>query len=152
LRARRGPIHLVGEHDVGEDRPRYEFERQVFLVEDARARDVGGQKVWGALDPAEDAAYRRREGSREHSLARARQVLEKDVSACHETGQGQADHAVLADDDEVDVLLHPVEQLGGTTWLEGWFLCRGHNDRQSRGATRRQIPSYSLRFRRSYGV
>ena len=56
LGAGRRAIHLVGEDDVGEDRSGDELEGQVLLVEDARARDIGGQQVGRALDAAEGAA------------------------------------------------------------------------------------------------
>ncbi len=57
LRLRRGPVDLVGEHDVREDRPRPEHHllpiRGLVLLQDLRSRDVGGHEVRRELDPGE---------------------------------------------------------------------------------------------------
>ena len=43
LRPRRGAVDLVGQHDVGEDRPAVKDELALLAVEDAAAQDVAGQ-------------------------------------------------------------------------------------------------------------
>ena len=134
LGARRGPVDLVGQDDVREDRSGHELESQLLLVEDARAGDVGGKKVRRALDAAKCAADRGRKGAGEHRLARAGKVLEQDVPAGDQPSERQAHHAVLAHDDAVDVLLDAVEQLGGAARLERSFL---HLAVQSRAGIRR---------------
>ena len=51
----RRAVDLVGQHDVGEDRPRLEDEAFGRLLAEVhlRAGDVGRQQVGGELDPAE---------------------------------------------------------------------------------------------------
>ena len=134
LRARRRAVDLVGEDDVGEDRTCDKFEGHVFLVEHARARDVGGQQVRRALDAAERASDRCRQGAGEHRLAGARQVLEEDVAARDQAGNREPHDAVLADDHPVDVLLDSLEQLGRALRLERLFLGR-HVVTQSSGGS-----------------
>src|SRR5262249_51195856 len=56
LRARRGPVNLIGEHDLREDRPGAKLELRRLLVEDRYAGDVGGQQVRRALHAFEGAA------------------------------------------------------------------------------------------------
>src|SRR6202140_328382 len=107
----RCPVDLVRQHDVGEDRPGYELEAQLLLVEDARARDVGREQVRRALDAAEGPAHRSRECSREHGLAGAGEVLKEDMPATEKACNGQAHGALLADDDAMNVLLDPAEEL-----------------------------------------
>ena len=50
LRLRRGPVDLVGEHDVGEQRARLEAELLGRALVDADADEVGGQQVGRELD------------------------------------------------------------------------------------------------------
>ena len=51
LRLRRRPVDLVGEQQVGEDRPGAEVELGGAGVEDQRAGDVAGHQVRGELQP-----------------------------------------------------------------------------------------------------
>src|SRR5438045_3606607 len=55
LGARGGPVDLVGEDDVGEDRAGLEDEGAGPLVEDAGAQQVAGEQVGGELDAVERA-------------------------------------------------------------------------------------------------
>src|SRR6266487_6994251 len=143
LGARGGAVHLVGEHDVGEDWAGDELEGQVFLVEDARAGDVGGQEVRSALDPAKGAADRRRQGSSKHRLAGSGQVLEQYVPPGDETRQGEPDDLVLADDDVVDVLLDPIEKLGGSPRFEGTLLGGRHGPQSSQALSVLSLPNHA---------
>src|ERR1700674_2229007 len=121
----RCPVDLVRQHDVGEDRPGYELEAQVFLVEDARARDVGREQVRRALDAAEGPAHRSRQCPSQHGLAGAGEVLKEDMPATEKPRDGEAHRALLADDDAMNVLLNPAEKLSGTLRLKGSILgCR----------------------------
>src|SRR5262249_51356643 len=49
----RGPVHLVGDHDAGEDRSRPEREGGRRAVEHHRAHDVRGHQVGRELDALE---------------------------------------------------------------------------------------------------
>ena len=119
LGARRGAVDLVRQHHVGEDRPGQELESGVALVEDAGAGDVGRQQVGGALDAPELAADGRGQGSGEHGLAGAGQVLEEHVAAAHQGRGRQPDAAPLAHDHLVDARLQPGQELGRPLGLEG---------------------------------
>jgi len=46
---RRGAVDLVGQHDVGKQRPRAKLELAALLVEDHRAGHVGRQQIGRAL-------------------------------------------------------------------------------------------------------
>src|SRR6266576_1869922 len=122
LGPRRRAVYLVGEHDVGKDRSGDEFEAQVFLIEDARSRDVRGKQVGRALDAPEGAADRCGKRSRQHRLACAREVLQQNVTARDEPSQRQPDDALLADDDAMDAGFDAVEKLRGAPGLNRGFL------------------------------
>ena len=49
----RGPVDLVGQHDVGEDRPELDVERLLRRPVDAGADEVGGHEVGRELDAGE---------------------------------------------------------------------------------------------------
>jgi len=55
LRLGPGPVDLVPEHDVREDRARLELEVTLLLVEHVHPGDVGGKKIGGELDPSKRA-------------------------------------------------------------------------------------------------
>ena len=56
LRLGRGAVDLVGQHDLGDDRPGAELELAAALVVDRHAGDVAGQQVGRELDALEGAA------------------------------------------------------------------------------------------------
>ena len=58
LRARRGAVDFVGQHDLGEDRPGAELELARLLIEDRAAGHVGRQQVGRALDALETCSRR----------------------------------------------------------------------------------------------
>ena len=53
LSPRSRPVYLVGQHDIGEDRPWYELEPALPQVEDRRPGNVAGQQVRRKLNPGE---------------------------------------------------------------------------------------------------
>ena len=77
MRTRRRPVHLVDEHDVVKDGAGDEAE--CAAVEDARARDVGGQQVGGPLDPGERQSKRSSECPGEQCLADAGNIFDERV-------------------------------------------------------------------------
>ena len=81
LRARGGAVDLVGEHDVGEDRPAPELEHLAVLVVDRHPDDVRRQQVAGELDPTERAAERCGQRASQRGLTDARNVLDQQVPA-----------------------------------------------------------------------
>ena len=81
LRLRRGAVDLVGQHDVGEDRPGVELEAVRCRVEDGDADHVGRQRVARELDAPEVEREAPAERPRERRLADARNVLDEHVAA-----------------------------------------------------------------------
>ena len=63
------------------------------------------------------------------------------MAAGDQTGDGQADHAFLADDDAMDVFLDPAEELRCTLRLQFWFPRRRHAGK-SRADARVSSPGF----------
>ena len=114
LGLRGGPVDLVGEDEVREDRPGLELEDPlaVLLDEDVRARDVGRHQVRRELDPAERAVDDVGDGPHEHRLAEARDALEQDVAVGEQAGERLADERGLADDDLADLAFDGLGAFG----------------------------------------
>ena len=110
----RRAVDLVGEDEVGEDRPGLEAEDALaaLLDEDVRARDVCRHQVRRELDPVEGAVDDVADGPHEHRLAEAGDALEQDVAVGEEAGQRLADERGLADDDPADLALDGLGALG----------------------------------------
>ena len=94
----RGAVDLVGQDDLGHDRPRPELELGRLLVEDRQAGHVRRQQVGGELDAAEAAADALAERLGEHRLADAGHVLDEDVALAQQRHQRHPHLDVLADD------------------------------------------------------
>ena len=90
----RGPVDLVDEHDVREDRARVELEARLALVEDVGADHVGGQQVRGALDPGVLGLERARERPGQGRLADAGIVLDQHVPLGEKSDEQLAKDAV----------------------------------------------------------
>ena len=103
LGLRAGPVDLVRQQDLREDRPRTELELVDLLVEGADARHVGGQQVGGELDPPEGAVERAGQGLGEHRLADARYVLDQEVPFAKQCDEAKPDLIFFVDDRPADV-------------------------------------------------
>ncbi len=103
LRLGRGPVDLVGEHDLGHDRARPELELLRLLVVDRQPGHVRGQQVRRELDAPEGAAQAARDGLGEHGLAGAGHVLDQQVALAEQRHEREAHLLVLAHDDALDV-------------------------------------------------
>ena len=112
LRLGAGPVDLVGEHDVGEDRSAVKLELAGLLVVDGDARHVAGQQVGGELDAGRDALHGLRHGAGERGLAGARVVLEQQMAFADHRGEGEFDHVALAENDLFHVVDHHREGRG----------------------------------------
>ena len=102
LRARRRAIDLVGQHDVGEDRPAHEAKapragRRV-LLEDLGAGDVARHEIGRELDAAEVEVHRLGERAHHERFRKARHADEQRVAAGDERHEDLVEHALLADD------------------------------------------------------
>src|SRR6185437_7773452 len=102
LGLRRGPVDLVADDDVREDRPRLELEVAPFLVVGADPGDVARQQVGGELDPPHRAVDGPRERLGEHGLAYARHVLDEQVALGEQDDQREPDRLGLPVDDRFD--------------------------------------------------
>ena len=99
LRARRGPVHVVGEDDVGEQRSLAELERPPALGRfhnNVGAEDIGRLEIGRTLNPLELEVDRRGQGPRKKGLARARQTFQEDVSADHQRRHQRIDRRIAA--------------------------------------------------------
>ena len=112
LNLRRGPVDLVRQDDVGEDRSLLYAELAVALIEDGGPDDIGRKQVRRELDPPEVRVEGLGEGSHHERLGEARQALQKNV-ATRQQGYEQPLHGlVLTDDPLVDGLRDLGEQRG----------------------------------------
>ena len=84
LRARGGPVDLVGQHQVGEDRARVKRELPRTLFQDRHTDDVGRQEIARELDAVERPADRRGQRPRQRGLSDARHVFNQQVTARQE--------------------------------------------------------------------
>jgi hypothetical protein len=112
LGPRRGPVHLVGQHHLGEQRAGDEPELPGRLVEDAGAEQVGRQQVRGELDPAERAVDAPGQGLGQERLAHPGDVFQQQVAVGQEGHQGQADDLRLAQDHRGDVGVQRLQVVG----------------------------------------
>ena len=106
LRLGRGAVDLVGQQQVGEDRPVPELETARLHVVDGRAEQVGGQQVGGELDPREVQAQRRGERPRDERLAEAGQILDQDVPAGQHGGEDERQRRAPAHHHPLDLVEH----------------------------------------------
>ena len=113
LDLRRGPVDLVGQQEVREDRPAVGPEVVGPLVEDLRADDVRRQEVDGELDPLEVEVDRLGQDRDEQGLRQAGHALQEQVAAGEQGDQGPLDDDVLADDDGADPLADAADELDG---------------------------------------
>jgi hypothetical protein len=98
LRLGGGAIDLVGQQQVGEDRPLLHAELARFLVQNLRTDDVGRQQIDRELDPRELQIHGLGHGVDQQRLGQARHALQHQVAAGEQRDQDAFHHGVLADD------------------------------------------------------
>ena len=130
------PVDLVGQHQVGEDRPQRHLELAELLVVDPRPDDIGRHQVRRELDAPELDAERLGQGVDRQGLGQAGHPFDQEVAAGQEDDHHPLQQAVLADDDP----LHLVEDL----------LERGRRPRPSAGKVPVLICSAPRRPRRRW--
>ena len=103
LRARRGAIDFIGQHDLRENRPRPKFELGRFLIEDRNAGHIGRQQIGRALNSLEGAADAGRQRAGEHRFRDARHVFQQNVPFGKPGHERQNDLLPFADDRLLDI-------------------------------------------------
>ena len=99
----RGPVDLVGQHQVGEDRAALGHELALGLVVDDRAHDVGRQQIGRELDALKAHRQRVRQGLDGQGLGQAGHPLQQHVATGEQADQDAVDHRLLTDDDLADL-------------------------------------------------
>ena len=108
----RRAVDLVGEHEVGHDRPELGVEGLGPRSVDPRADDVGRHEVRRELQPGErpvDGAGQRLDGER---LGHAGHALEQAVALREQAHHQPLDQPLLADDDALDLEHRPLDRGG----------------------------------------
>ncbi len=100
---RGGPVDLVGQQYLGEDRPGMKNETPGFLLEDRGPQDITGKHVAGELDAAEIQAQAAGQHLGQGGLADPGQVLDQQVAAGKQAGERQPDLFILAQDNLADL-------------------------------------------------
>src|SRR5213083_1622114 len=134
LRLRGGPVDLVRQEELGEDRTAAEDEVARLAVVHVGARDVRGQEVRGELDPPEGEAEARREGLRNQRLRQTRHVLDQEVSIAEDRPDHPFEDGPLADDHG----FHGVKERSAD---------RGHGREVHRQASMRASTSWNSRVK-----
>ena len=119
LRLGRGPVDLVGEHQIGEHRPglELEFPAPLGVLDDHVGADqVGGHQVGRELDPRELHPQGVGQGPDQQGLAQPRDPFEEHVPARHQRRQGAFHDVLVADDHLGDLGPEGVEP--GAEFLE----------------------------------
>jgi hypothetical protein len=106
----RRAVDLVGQDDVGEDRPLLHHELPRRLIVDLRAEHVGRQEVGGELDAGEGGVDRLGEGPDGERLREPRDPLEQHVPAGEEADEQTVDHVALSDDAQRDLAADVLDQ------------------------------------------
>jgi hypothetical protein len=65
------------------------------------------------LDSTESTFDTSRQGSRQHRLSHARHIFDQDVPARQQAGQEQIHRAGMSEENALDILAKPVDQLVG---------------------------------------
>jgi hypothetical protein len=114
LGTRRGAVDLVGQHDVGKQRPRAKLELAALLVEDHRAGHVGRQQIGRALHARKAQAQGGGHRAHQQGLGDAGYVVEQHVPVGQQGDRYEARLVGFADDDAPHLVGDRATQLGGS--------------------------------------
>ena len=106
-------VDLIGQQQLGEDRPPAQVEGRALHVEDVGAHDVGGHQVGGELDAAELPAEAQRQPLDEHGLGGSRHTLDEGVSSGDDGDDHLLDDRALPGDDAAQHLFNLLGELSG---------------------------------------
>src|SRR5581483_9057637 len=96
LRLWRGSIDFIGEHELREHRPTVEMKTLCFRLVDRNAEYVRRQQIARELNTLEIESEHVRQHVGEGGLADAGEVLDQQVSAREQTGEGEAYLVIFA--------------------------------------------------------
>src|SRR5439155_12411572 len=105
------PVDLVGQDNVGEERPRLENKLGGWLMKDAGADQVARQQVRRKLNTMKAASQAACQCLGEQRLADARNVLDEQMSVGQQRDEGGANDIRLAEDDAGQVRPQTFQQL-----------------------------------------
>ena len=140
LRLRWGAVDLVGQHDVGEDRPVDELELAPAagrVLEDVGAGDVHRHQVGRELDAAELQRHRLGQLADQQRLGQPGHAHQQRMAAGEQADRQPLDDVVLADDDPGQLLPQPRVNLAeAVDRLDVVFAQAVHewSDRKENGA------------------
>jgi hypothetical protein len=98
LRARRGPIDLIGEKEIGKHWAGYEVEAAVALMIEIVAEDVGREEVGSELEALETATHRSGEGMGQRGFSNARRPGEEGMPTGQEGSEEKIGRVIRAKD------------------------------------------------------
>lgn len=113
LRLGVGPVYLVREHHVREERPGVEGEGARLRIPDAHARKVAREHVGRELHARDACADDTRERAGERRLAHAGHVLEEQVAAREQAHHGEGDGLLAGAQRGGELLGHCVSEPRG---------------------------------------
>jgi hypothetical protein len=149
LRLGRGAVDLVGEQDIGENRPALELETllpALVFDDDVGADDVGGHEVGRELDAREREVDGVGQRAHQHGFAQAGHALEERVAAGEERHHHALDDRLVADDDLAHLVAQPahVALKGRYLTFDGFSHFFGHPPRRSASRRLRRLLSLTL--------
>src|SRR5215831_6939050 len=108
------PVHFVGEHDIGKDRPGLKLEEflahRVFLNH-IGAGNIGGHEIRSELDTRKFQMHDVAQRGNELRLSQPRHALEKNVTAGKHAHNDAIYYFAIPDDDLGDFFLDALELL-----------------------------------------
>ena len=110
LRLGCGSIHLVGENNIGKQRPGLKFKLMGILVVDGHSDDVSGKKIAGKLDTFKRAIQRPGKTLCEGCFANPRHVLNQEMAVGQQADDAQFNSLSFAFNDSFDVLPECLER------------------------------------------
>ena len=105
LNLRRRAIHLVGEHEIVEERPLAKHERAVLRPVDLRAGEIGRQEIRGELQAVEVALDAVAQHLDRAGLREAGRALHEQVAVAEQHGEHPVEQAFLTDDETFEMRL-----------------------------------------------
>ena len=113
LRFRRGAVDLVDQDYLGEDGSRMELEAASIAVVYGNPDDVRRQHVGRALDAVKVQTEQPGQDVGQDGFTDARQVLYEEVAACEQTDKGEANLAILAQNNAAGMMNRFMYRGGG---------------------------------------